>query len=275
MQKNIINSLPDPIIICGMHRSGTSLISKTLTEMGVFMGNDIEVNHEAISFLLLNDTLLKYAHSYWDQIEGAFPFFENQEAVYQATELIKNKYFNKSFLKSYSGKNKIQHIMWGWKDPRNTITFPLWKSVFPKAKFLFIYRNGIDSVASLVNREQKQDFDITIPAYSSRCMNLDSAFGLWNDYNRFFLNHKKLIDKENLLEIKYEDFLNQPAKFLRKIVDFTDLTVTDDNINNISDKINKSRAYSFKDDKELVNFYASVKNNETMIQLGYNNLIDE
>jgi hypothetical protein len=277
MQKNLINTFPDPIIVCGMHRSGTSLISKILSEMGVFMGSDVEVNHESLNFLLLNDQLLAHAHSFWDEIEGASSFFNNKEAMNQAVDLIKNQYLNKKFFKPYLGSKYVKTIpqKWGWKDPRNTITFPLWHSVFKNAKFLFIYRNGVDSIASLVNREHKQDFDITIPAYSSRCMNLDSAFGLWEDYNQFFFAHKHIIKNDNLLEIKYEDFLQEPNNYLSKIAHFVDIPEDTKVVKSICNKINSNRAYSFLDDKELIAFYTQVKDNKTMIQLGYNHLIDE
>lgn len=277
MKKNLINNLSGPIIVCGMHRSGTSLISRILSEIGIFMGADVEVNHEPLSFQLLNDILLKHAHSFWDQIEGASSFFNNKEAMDQAADLIKNQYLNKKFFKPYLGSKYVKTIpqKWGWKDPRNTITFPIWQSIFKDAKFLFIYRNGIDSAASLVNREHKQNFDITIPAYSSRCLNLESAFGLWEDYNRFFLKHKKLIAKSNLLEIKYEDFLQESNVYLSKIADFANISIDKDVANSICSKINSARAYSFLNNKELEEFYARVKDNETMIQLGYNNLFDE
>lgn len=277
MRKDLINTLPDPIIVCGMHRSGTSLISKILDEMGMFMGNDVEVNHESLSFLLLNDKLLAHAHSFWDQIEGVPSFFNNKEAIDQAVDLIKNQYLNKKFFKPYLGSKTVKNIpqKWGWKDPRNTITFPLWHSVFKNARFIFIYRNAVDSVASLVHREHKQDFDITIPAYSSRCMNLDSAFGLWEDYNRFFSDHKGMIEKENLLEIKYEDFLQEPKIYLSKIAGFVNISMDTKVTKSICSKINSNRAYSFIDKKELVAFYDQVKNNEVMVKLGYNQLIHE
>ncbi len=30
---------------------------------------------------------------------------------------------------------------WGWKDPRNTFTLPMWLSIFPKARVLHVLRN--------------------------------------------------------------------------------------------------------------------------------------
>src|SRR5699024_2516440 len=38
---------------------------------------------------------------------------------------------------------------WGWKDPRNVYTLPIWLRLFPKAKVIFIKRHGVDVAASL------------------------------------------------------------------------------------------------------------------------------
>jgi hypothetical protein len=43
---------------------------------------------------------------------------------------------------------------WGWKEPRNTFTLPLWLDIFPKARIIHIYRNGIDVAKSLAKREE-------------------------------------------------------------------------------------------------------------------------
>lgn len=39
-----------PIIILGMHRSGTTMITQLLENLGLFVGTEKEVNHEALFF---------------------------------------------------------------------------------------------------------------------------------------------------------------------------------------------------------------------------------
>ena len=39
-----------PIIITGMHRSGTSLLSEILMKQGVFMGSKLDSNSESVFF---------------------------------------------------------------------------------------------------------------------------------------------------------------------------------------------------------------------------------
>ena len=245
--------------------------------MGVFMGDDIEVNNESLSFQLLNDKLLNLTHSHWDQVNGARYFFDDQQAIHEATELILKKYFNRRFLKAYLGKASLLDTPqnWGWKDPRNTIILPLWTKVFPNAKIIFIYRNGVDSAASLVHRENKQNYDITIPAYSSRCRSMQGAFDLWRDYNSFFLHIKKQLASENLLEIKYEDFLKSPNTILEQLSSFLQKPLSFQLQEKFLSEIKSNRAFSFIGDTELEGFYKQVKNDAIMIQFGYKNLIDD
>ena len=40
----------NPIIIIGMHRSGTSMLSKILEYSDIFLGNNKDINNEALFF---------------------------------------------------------------------------------------------------------------------------------------------------------------------------------------------------------------------------------
>ena len=47
-----------PIIIIGMSRSGTSMLTRMLGSLGLFCGSKLTNNHEAVFFRELNDWLL-------------------------------------------------------------------------------------------------------------------------------------------------------------------------------------------------------------------------
>ena len=44
----------EPIIITGMHRSGTSLLTNFLSDCGVFMGKSLDGNYESVFFQRIN-----------------------------------------------------------------------------------------------------------------------------------------------------------------------------------------------------------------------------
>ena len=60
----------DPIIITGMHRSGTKLLSELLETNNVFMGKYKESNNESKFFLRINRWLLTTIGSSWDNPES-------------------------------------------------------------------------------------------------------------------------------------------------------------------------------------------------------------
>ena len=55
-----------PIIITGMHRSGTSLLSKILIENDVYMGSKLDSNSESVFFQRINKWILSCNGSSWD-----------------------------------------------------------------------------------------------------------------------------------------------------------------------------------------------------------------
>lgn len=42
--------------------------------------------------------------------------------------------------------------LWGWKDPRTTVTLPFWKELVPDAKYVICLRNPADAVSSIQRR---------------------------------------------------------------------------------------------------------------------------
>ena len=55
-----------PIIVTGMHRSGTSLVSRLLISNNVFLGSKIDVNYESVYFQRINKWILSCNGSTWD-----------------------------------------------------------------------------------------------------------------------------------------------------------------------------------------------------------------
>lgn len=149
-----------PIIIIGMHRSGTSMIARMLRDLGLFIGRDLEDNNEATFFVKRNDKILNICNATWDNpdpIEVLLNHSPIREQItksllddlrsFQAVSFMGPKYFLK-----YTSVLKFD-LSWGWKDPRNTFLLPLWLDIFPNAKIIHIYRNGIDVAKSLSARE--------------------------------------------------------------------------------------------------------------------------
>ncbi len=130
-----------PIIIIGMHRSGTTMITNHLERLGLYVSDRKDSNNEAFFFLNLNEWLFKQCKATWDSPTN-FVFLNNNLKL--KNELISTLNFHLSSIscmnylgvKKYLKYGSIRNldILWGWKDPRNTFTVDLWKKIFSKCK---------------------------------------------------------------------------------------------------------------------------------------------
>jgi hypothetical protein len=102
------------------------------------------------------------------------------------------------------------------KNPCNLGRLALLKEMFPQAKFIFIYRDPYKATESLYRFIGEifhgVQLQATPPEYTRK-----SAVLLYEKTVRAYLDNKNLIDPENLLEIKMEDFLKDPHDSIRQI----------------------------------------------------------
>ena len=272
-----------PVIIIGMHRSGTSMISRMLEELGLFMGKVKQHDHESLFFIHLNNWLFNQSGGSWYHPQTFHYLLENKEvrslAAAYISYIIKTPRVTgylgwKSYLKWRSLKNL--DFPWGWKDPRNTFTLPIWLDLFPDAKVIHIYRNGIDVASSLMVREGRAFSKNAQPINdrykrmlymvrpkrggfiaSVRCSSLEGGFSLWEEYLGEARMHVNRLG-DRAVEFRYEDFLDEPHRVLSSIVGFCGLSVSEGDIRRITGGVRKSRAYAYKNNPELESFSENV-----------------
>ncbi|MEN8134878.1 MAG: sulfotransferase [Thermodesulfobacteriota bacterium] len=269
----------DPVIIVGMHRSGTTILAKLLSECGLFIGKKLDTHNEAIFFKSLNDRVLHIAHTYWDNPLNIEHLFSNKRTSGAVEIEMRKVVSGKDFLFDYVGwENTLKFFRnpffsWGWKEPRTTVTLPLWLSIFPKAKIIYVYRNGIDVANSLTEREKKRIGSINSPFFSLRCLNLMESFHLWEEYNRMLIEHLSLFPDVPVHKIRYEDLIDNPKERLRDMLEFIGLPCKSRQLSKCTTAINKNRMYSFINDHSLLDFYKANKDTDLMVKLKYDNII--
>jgi hypothetical protein len=162
-----------PLIVAGMHRSGTSYVASVLQSAGVAIGErlfgptfaNVRGHFEDLDFTALHVRLLQALgapSSGWvvvnrPEVERGFE--------HEALELVAAR----------------AHLeAWGWKDPRNTLFLDFWLRLVPDARFLFVYRKPWEVVDSLFRRG---DFDITLdPLLGARA---------WVEHNERILRFRR------------------------------------------------------------------------------------
>jgi len=284
-----------PIIIIGMHRSGTTMVALLLQQLGLFLGENLDPNCEPKYFIRLNDWLLKEAGGAWDQPNAMEKFYTAGEAFIDLNVDYLREMLSTWPVTGYTGKLSYlkgetpfnMEKMWGWKDPRNTITLPIWLRLFPEAKVLHIYRNGIDVASSLQVRAQRElseaiavherlkrmgryKFGIKRFGFveSSRVLNLQNAFSLWEEYLEYAFRYDAMIG-DRILHVRYETLLEEPLSSLGDICKFCELPNDVDSLSSVITNIKGERRLAFQQNSELMEFYQQVRERPMMSRLDY------
>lgn len=266
------NSKQFPLIVVGMHRSGTSVLARCLESMGVFSGRLLDENHEPLFFANLNNWLIRQCGTEWDWPLQAEAVQNNPDFVKWSVERL-NSLIRSPRSWAYLGlKNTIKfrsipnlQIPWGWKDPRNLITLPIWSKVFPNARVVLVTRHGVDVAESLRVRAQKMIDCATATQFdwlrirpqsatnSIRCLNIQEGLQLWHEYNQI---GGRTIPASGLpyICIKFEDLMAEPSQTLRSLAAFANLSPTEETITGISKNLRLERAFGYLAKPSLAEF---------------------
>jgi hypothetical protein len=268
-----------PVIFIGMHRSGTSMLARLLEELGMFFGAVKDQNNEALFFQDLNEWLLAQCGGRWDN-PAAFNqyFWRNAETVRWSELYLRDLLVSPRAVQFLGARYAVRGILgletpWGWKDPRNTFTLPLWLRIFPDAKVVSIERNGVDVAQSLRAREinvlndaprlyRRNRLALFLRlrrsgfVHSPRCLVLEDGFALWEEYTAQTRAAMAQVPAERVLALRYEEVLADPVNWLDRSVDFCGLKVSQNQIENAVKNIRTDRANAYESDVELANFAA-------------------
>ena len=138
------------ICVAGMHRSGTSMITRLLNLCGMDIGIEKDMMPagpanpegywEHIWFNYYNNQILEFFRGAWDIV----PVYSEKWQDTPGIHWIKRE--------ASTMVERFTVRVWGWKDPRNSITLPFWKAVLPQMKTLVCLRNPLDVANSLNKR---------------------------------------------------------------------------------------------------------------------------
>ena len=207
-----------PICVLGSSRSGTSLTARLLNLAGVYLGPEEELLGEDRRQLAAEgeEVLAKAAYSnpggHWEhyrlmrineRILWAFGGSWREppplpRGWQSSTELDDLREEARSILaESFGG-----HRLWGWKDPRISLTLPFWQGLLPEMRYVVCMRNPLDVAASLERRDG---------------LTIERGLALWRAYAGAAL--AGTAGRLRLL-IAYESFFSDPAGAAAGLADF-------------------------------------------------------
>jgi len=275
-----------PFVVIGMHRSGTSLVSRILDKSGIMMGKDLQTDHESKFFIQLNKWIYQNAGADWARPKALEELIDYAPARKQVEEYLRIRIASSSS-KKFSGRNLKNGLFdmdskWGWKDPRNGPSLPIWKDIWPEMKIIHVVRHGVDVAASLHSRslknwaEDEGRFKKWTKMYKwrsskspirkgQRAATLTHALEFWAE--QMDVEKKVIQSYENVLEIRYEDLLTSPAVVLKDIWNYIGKETDEKLLREIETMVDYSRAFAYKQNEELSVF--AQENKSILERFGY------
>lgn len=216
-----------PLILVGMHRSGTSLLAKILEASGVLMGaQQSRSKTESILFRDINTSALELMGQSWRCTE-LFPSQEDLLSNYGWLRARIETQLRGGLLPQYLGPAGVVRMLrdrdsrWGWKDPRTSLLLPVWSQIFPDATLVHIVRNGLDVALSLLVREAKREGKSIENVTQDQIDRFVADLQVWEFYLARIRQSIPLF--RAVYTVKYEDLLADPRRELKRFFRAIDL----------------------------------------------------
>jgi hypothetical protein len=184
-----------PVLVLGMHRSGTSVLTRVVSLLGFEVGDDdilmgasewnVTGHWEVTDLTLLNDDLLRHLGGRW----SAPPDVADDELARVARGEWGDR-ARQAVAETFAGNS------WVWKDPRLCILLPFWRAVLDDA----------DLVTVLVLREPGE---VARSLAARDGIGLDYGVALWERYQRAALAAAAGLPA---LVVRYSDLLSDPVR---------------------------------------------------------------
>lgn len=198
------------IVVIGMHRTGTSLITRGLQVMGVNLGDNLlpamsEVNAkgfwEDADINAFNIEMLHAIDSEWDFLtpitDANIQLLQQKGFFLKAVELLRNKV--------------AQAHIFGLKDPRIAKLLPFWDQVFSHCNYDVSYLLTIRHPLSVVKSLQKRD------GFAA-----EKAYLLWFTH---VITALTFSNKKSLSLVDYDFFMQHPESELHRLAQEIKLSV--------------------------------------------------
>ncbi len=196
--------MTSPIFLFSLPRTGSTLLQKVL------------MSHKDIASVAEPWLLLPFCYAY--KKTGIFSEYSHQHSFNATEDFINNlpnkehDYYNdlSIFINSLYEKQCLKGEKYFLdKTPRYYNIIPEIHKIFPNAKFVFLFRNPVNILASMITTWTKNN-------------RLKILHAIHNDlyYGLKALSYGYELLKEKSYSLKYEDFVSNPQKYTKEICEY-------------------------------------------------------
>jgi hypothetical protein len=192
------------VAIAGMHRSGTTMVAKALRSAGLHLGKEEDLIppapdnpdgfEEHAAFVRLDDDLLQATGGAWDHPPERPPAAADDPRVARFRDRAEDLV-----------KSLATEPLWGWKDPRVSLTLGFWLDLVPDLQVIICLRSPLEVALSLKRRNQS--------SYAH-------GLSLWRAY------YTALTDaapEDRRLVTHYDAHFRQPSEEATRLLEFVGL----------------------------------------------------
>jgi chromosome segregation ATPase len=187
------------VLVAGMHRSGTSVVTRLLNAAGFHVGAEKEMMPampdnpagywERMDFFKLNTMALEKAGVAWDTTQG--------DEVKTLGPALRNEIVG-NFRDAVQELEK--HRPWAVKDPRFSVLLPLWKPLLADPVVVICHRNPVEVATSLLGRDG---------------MPMSIGVALWEVYNLAVIQNTRNVPR---LFVAHQDLMKSPVSTVKALV---------------------------------------------------------
>lgn len=194
-----------PVIITGMHRSGTSLVASWLARLGIHVGDRLWAANRQNPRGFFEDA--DFVELQWRMLEDATAAGEGGHRDWGWTE---SERLDRSRFAAHAEAARVliaartgRPGLWGWKDPRTTLLLDFWDELLGgNARYVMLYRFPWE-VADSMQRAGGGVF-LDHPEYALR---------IWAFYNRHLLDFQRR-HPDRVLLASSNAVTHDPARFV-------------------------------------------------------------
>lgn len=205
------------VIVVGMHRSGTSLLSLFLSEMGVCMGDDMlpssntnpTGHHEDLFFLKKHSEILNKLDSDWDSPP-------------EKSKLSNEWHKHIDAISDEINSRKNNKKVWGWKDPRTSLFLDNYIKLLGNPLIIYCKRTSSEVEDSIYARDK---------------INKEHSRLLKKHYDSEVKKSLENYPESHVLEIDFKEIIKEPRKTLENLELFLDVRLKDEDKNILLKKI--------------------------------------
>jgi hypothetical protein len=196
--QRVDHSANKSVVILGMHRSGTSVMTRVINMLGLplcdakdfLSGPDNPTGHwESASLMAINDQLLKLLGGKFDappRIEDGWEKYQDIANLYSEAASVFGRVYARS--------------TWVWKDPRTCITLPFWRTIWPDPPVaVFVHREPLEISLSLGRRDG---------IGKAHCI------ALWERYARSGLHNAKGLP---FVTVRFDEVMAHPVRAIGQL----------------------------------------------------------